>query len=344
MSLLICSDVFRISCLLGRVVLLAEGFAIFLQGPVFEAAETFDDPLRGVVDLLGHLLGNGFQVFRGRLHPAQGRRTRPPPGRLPASAACFVRLLVAGVRFHAIVDHAEHEHRRIVDAHLPFLPQPDDARSPVVFRHLPEVAPDGRLAVFVASHGPFGHGIGAKDQLIARITHLVENCELQQVVAFQIDAAQHDRIGLELGGSLQRKRSHQLAAADLEEATVAQGEGHAAGSRRRPRPGRRRPRRRGRRATWRRPPSAASPSGTRPGCWYRCWRPNARAAAAARRQTPPGRRDRDCRPPRPRPGWRPKGRKTGPTTRRRQSRQCGAPYRHSRRPGRPRAARGLWPA
>ena len=327
----------------GRFVLLAEGFAIFLHGPVLEAAETFHDLLRGVVDLLGHLLGNGFQVFRGRVKPVQGRGLFRRLARFPLRPR--VRAAVRRRRgFHAIVDHAQHEHRRIVDAHLPFLPQPDDARPPVVFRHRPEVAPDGRLAVFVAARGPFGHGIRAEDQLIARITHLVENCEFQEVVAAQIDAAQHDRIGLELGGSLQRKRAHQLAAADLEEATVAQGEGHQAAAAEGPALGARRPRRRGRRATWRRPPSAASPSGTRPGCWCRCWRPSARAAAAARRRTPPGRRDWDYRPRRPRPGWRPTGRRTTPTTRRRQSRQCGAPYRYSRRPDRPRAARGLWPA
>ena len=164
-------------------VLLAEGFAILLQGPVLEAAEAFEDPLRGLVGLLGHLLGNGLQIFRGRLHPRQGRGLLRLLAACGASVRAVLRLFVAGVRFHAIVDHAQHEHRRIVDAHLPLLPQPDDARSPVVFRHLPEVAPDGPLAVFVAAHGPFGHGVGAKDQLIARITHLVENCELQEVVA-----------------------------------------------------------------------------------------------------------------------------------------------------------------
>ena len=239
---------------------------------------------------------------------------------------------------------AQHEHRRIVDAHLPFLPQPDDARSPVVFRHLPEVAPDGRLAVFVAPRGPFGHGVGAKDQLIARITHLVENCEFQQVVASQIDAAQHDRIGLELGGSLQRKRAHQLAAADLEEATVAQGEGRQTVAAEGPGLRRRPPRRRGRRAAWRRPPPAASPSGTRPGCWYRCWRPNAGAAAAARRRTLPRSHGSGLSATTASARMAAQGPENRPTTRRRQSPQYGAPYRHSRRPGRPRAARGLWPA
>lgn len=46
------------------------------------------------------------------------------------------------------------------------------------------------------------------------------------MVAAEIDAAEHDRVGLELFGPLQRKGPHQLAAADLEETTVAQGEGH----------------------------------------------------------------------------------------------------------------------
>ncbi len=46
------------------------------------------------------------------------------------------------------------------------------------------------------------------------------------MVAFQIDTSQDDGVGLELLGGLQWEGSHQLAAADLEEATVAQREGH----------------------------------------------------------------------------------------------------------------------
>ena len=215
----------------------------------------------------------------------------PPPCRRQASAACSCGCSLAGVRLHAIVDDAKHEHRRIVDAHLPLLPQPDDARSPVVFRHLPEVAPDGRVAVFVAAHGPFGHGVGAKDQLVARITHLVENCELQQVVALQIDAAQHDRIGLELWRNSPAETIAPVRRRGSGRGNCRPGRRPPGGSRRRPRPGRRRPRRRGRRARWRRPPSAASPSGTRPGCWYRCWRPNAarcRCSQAANSSGSPG--------------------------------------------------------
>ena len=69
-----------------------------------------------------------------------------------------------------------------------------------------------------------GNRIRAQHQRIVRVAQRLERFELHQVVAPQVDASEHHRIGLQLFGLGDRKHPQHLAVADVHQATVADSE------------------------------------------------------------------------------------------------------------------------
>ena len=112
---------------------------------------------------------------------------------------------------------------RVVVADVAHVPQVGDLGLPVGFGHAAIAVPIGARRPLAAA-STIRPGRWCKRPANRPDSRIVEHHELHEVVAFQVDAAQYDRIGLELGGCLQGKAPHQLAAADVEEATIADGE------------------------------------------------------------------------------------------------------------------------
>ena len=122
------------------------------------------------------------------------------------------------------IAYAEQQQRGIVVAHLPLVAMRGDLFVPGLLGLAPVLLPRGRIARLTQPEGPIGDGVGAQHQQVPRTANGIERIELDELVAVEVYAPDHDRIGFQLGGLFYGKGPQQLSLADVEQATVAHGE------------------------------------------------------------------------------------------------------------------------
>ena len=255
------------------LLLRSEFLAVFLQRLVLELLQAPHHLVGNLVDLLGNLVGDGLGLLRPLLdvqlspgalprRPARPTATASRPGRGAAPASC----------------------RRSASGAAAATRRSGPASRPRTCCHS---GPSRAARRPLASASPIPPGrrctrpAGRPD---SRVRRGAMNC--MRWSRFRSTLPSTMRIGLELGGRLQGEAADQLAAADVEQATVADGEAQQA-------IGPEGPglvlvgfRRRGSTAAWRTRPWAAWRVGTRPGvevsiCAAQAWRCSFSQAAKA---------------------------------------------------------------